>query len=111
MPEEAHFIKEGDTADSLFRQLLDAADNPVNLSGSTVTFSMGVKPAGAVKITLQAVTLEDAAIGQVRYDFITSEVDTPADYEGEFKVLYGNGSTQRFPNDGYIPVIVLRNIA
>jgi len=111
MPEERHFLKQGDTSKSIRRRLLDGNGVPVNLTGATVVFSMRVKPAGSVKVSLGASTVVTAGAGLVQYAQSSSDVDTADVYEAEWKVSYSDGGIQRFPNDGYFDVVVTDNIA
>jgi hypothetical protein len=110
MPEETFYIKEGDTASFITRDLKDAFGAPVNVTGATVVFSMRVKPAGTLKVTRQPCVIVTAGTGRVRYEWIADDTDTADEYEGEFQVSYANGKIQTFPNDGHIPVVITDEI-
>ena len=111
MPEETFYIKEGDTASFITRDLKDAFGAPVNVTGATVVFSMRVKPAGTLKVTRQPCVIVTAGTGRVRYEWIADDTDTADEYEGEFQVSYANGKIQTFPNDGHIPIVITDDIS
>ena len=112
MPEETFYIKQNDTASFITRDLKDAFGSPVNVTGSSVVFSMRVKPAGTMKITRQAGVIVNAGIGRVRYEWASdgSDTNTADEYEGEFQVTYANGKIQTFPNDGHIPIVITDDV-
>ena len=111
MPEAQHFVKQGDTVDQIKRRLKDGNGVPANITGATVAFSMRVKPAGTVKVSLGAATIVDAGDGIVQYAQVAGDVDTADVFEAEWKVTYSDGSIQRFPNDGYFDVVITDNVA
>lgn len=111
MPEDPHFVKEGDTVRKFRRRLKDGNGVPVNITGATIAFSMRVKPAGTVKVSLGAGTVVDGGGGLVQYAQATGDVDTADIYETEWKVTYSDGTIQRFPNDGYYDTVVTANVA
>jgi hypothetical protein len=111
MPEETFYIKQNDTASFITRDLKDAFGSPVNVTGSSVKFSMRVKPAGAVKVDGEDAVIVNAGTGRVRYEWLAANTDTADEYEAEFQVTYANGRIQTFPNDGHIPVVITDDIA
>ncbi len=111
MPEDKHFVKQGDTVRKFRRRLLDGNGVPANVTGATVVFSMRVKPSGTVKVNAQAATVVDGGGGLVEYGQVAADVDAANIFESEWKVTYSDGSIQRFPNDGYYDTIVTDNIA
>ena len=66
-------------------QLLDN-NVAVDLTGATVTFSMENADTGALKVDAAAAVLSDATAGKVKYQWAAADVDTPADYFGQFKI-------------------------
>ncbi len=111
MPEDPHFVKQGDTVRRFRRRLLDGNGVPVNLTGASIDFSMRVKPAGTVKVNLGSATVVDGGGGLVQYAQVSGDVDTADTFETEWKVTYADGTIQRFPNDGYYDTVVTGNIA
>ena len=111
MPEDPHYMKQGDTASIMKRTLVNAFGSPVNLTGASLKFSMRVKPAGTVKVNGALATIANAGLGEVQYSFSTDDTDTADEFESEWEVSFSDGSVQTFPNDGYTPVIVTDDIA
>jgi len=70
----------------------------VDVSSGTVTFKM-VDIAGTEVISSGSVTSDDAANGQVSYDFQDADVDEPGTYYGYF-VYTVSGETDHFPVKG-----------
>jgi len=110
MPEDPHYMKQGDTASIMKRTLVNAFGSPVNLTGASLKFSMRVKPAGTVKVNGASATIANAGLGEVQYSFSASDTNTADEFESEWEVTYTDGSIQTFPNDGYTPVIVTDDI-
>lgn len=80
---------------------LSSAEGPINLSNSTVAFSMGKN--GIRKINAAACTILSASNGTVRYDWSSSDVDTAGLFQGQFIVTTA-GKTQAIPDEGYLYV-------
>jgi hypothetical protein len=83
-------IKQGCTAFPLVVQVTDLDGVPVDLSGyASATFFM-ISPVDGgydeVKINASAV-ISSAVDGQIQYNWIGVDVDTPGDYIGSFKLL------------------------
>ena len=105
------YVKQNDTLPVLEVFLKDAYGAPVNLTGSTIKFSMRVKPAGTVKVSLGTADIVAAGAGRVKYAWVAANTDTVNDYEGEFQVTFANGGVQTFPNDSFINVVVTDDVA
>ena len=107
----AHFyMKQNDTTPAIRVDLVDANDQAVNLTGSTVVFNMRVKPAGTVKVNGASATGVDANLGRVEYPWVAADTDTADDYEGEFQVTYAGGAVQTFPGRNYIAIHIVDDI-
>ena len=104
----AFSIKQNDTSPSLQATLKDAAQSPVNLSGSTVMFHMKSVD-GTVKVN-QPMTITDANGGVVQYDWQAVDTDTVGTYYVEFEVTYADTSIETFPNNGNRVVSVVREL-
>lgn len=77
----------GATLPSLRVRLLDGQD-PVNLTGATVTFTM-IDKNGVEKISAAAAVLENATGGIVRYDWVAGNTNEEKVFFGQFKVVIG----------------------
>lgn len=99
------FIKQNDTSPSIEVQLLDAKEQPVNVSDATVMFYMCDFDCGEKKILAPAEVV-DGGQGIVRYDWQPGNTNEPGFYRAEFEVTYTDGTVETFPNDSYITVMV-----
>ena len=72
----------------------DGVPEAIPLSGKTVTFAMFNAASGAAKIaaTSTGVTVTNAALGIVQYDFSADGVDTAGVFYGVFRVIESNQS-------------------
>lgn len=109
-----YYVKQGSTAAILTATLKDADGAAVSLTGATVKFSM--RPAGNMtpKVNLATATPDPdqtANKGKVTYPWVAADVDTPGDYEAEFKVTFPDTKIQRFPTNGYVIVRVTDDVA
>jgi hypothetical protein len=88
--------------------LRDGNQDVVDLTGATITFSMKAPGATSAKVDNAAATVIGAATdGQVRYTFEGTDTDTIGPYMAEFKVNFSGGLPERFPNGGWLKVLVL----
>lgn len=91
-------ITQGD-ARGMTRTLKDADGAVVNLtSASSVKFTMvDSDTVATIKINKVACVIVTAASGLVRYDFTTTDSNTPGVYLGEFEVIFADGQVHHFP--------------
>lgn len=99
-------IKRGDTSPALRFALLP---DSVSLAGATVRFQMRAR-GGATVINRQAEIFSVFEPAVVAHFWIPSDTDTPGRYEAEFRVTYLDGSTETFPNLGFIEVFVTEDV-
>jgi hypothetical protein len=104
------YIKQNDTAPILAATLKDADENAVDLDGSSVRFHMR-EVGGTTSKVDAAATLVDANAGQVKYTWAADDTDTIGSYQAEFEVTYGDSRIETFPNNGYIQVEIIDDIA
>lgn len=80
---------------------------PLNLTGvSSVIFLMRDVGGGAADIE-QPASVEGLPInGEVRYDWVAGETDTPGEYEAAFRVTFADGKVQTFPSDDFILIVI-----
>ena len=111
MADPTFYIKQNDTRPELDIFLRDDKDRSINITGSSVKFSMRNASTNVVKISLAAVTTVSSTSGRVKYSFTSSDTDTAGNFDGEFQVTFVGGQVETFPNDGYIKVIVTDDVA
>jgi len=104
------YIKQNDTAPILAATLKDADEVAVNLTGSSVRFHMREVGSTTSKVDADAV-LVDASGGQVKYTWAADDTDTIGSYQAEFEVTFGDGSVETFPNNGYVLIEIIDDIA
>lgn len=103
-------IKQNDTRPNLDAQLLNADSLPIDLTGCTVRFLMASTSDGAVKINAVC-AITDAVNGKVRYYWQYGDTAVFGDYKAEFEITFPDGSKQTVPNDGYLVISVVKEIA
>ncbi|NRF91518.1 BppU family phage baseplate upper protein [Paenibacillus frigoriresistens] len=94
-------MKRHDTRTAIKAALKSPKGLPVNLSNTTVKFTMAKYRNGAVLVDREAITL-DAVNGVVCFVFEQEETTTLGMMKAEFEVKYEDGSIEKFPNQGYI---------
>jgi hypothetical protein len=98
-------LKRGDTAIPLTAILSDGT-GPLDLTGITVRFKMRGATLSTTKVDSPAVPDPDQITnkGKVKYEWADSDVDTPGNFVGEFK-LFSGGKPLTFPNgSNYIQI-------
>ena len=103
-------IKQNDTSPLMVATLKDAAGNAIDLTAATVRFHMKRISSTTVKVDGAATVLDDDA-GRVRYAWQTGDTDTPGTFQGEFEVVYNTGEIETFPNDGFLAIEIIDDIA
>ncbi len=104
------YIKRDDLLPSISATLRDAS-GPVDLTGATVTFRMrAYGGSGAPKVEALA-TIVDAEAGEVRFDWLAGDTDTPGFYEVERRAVLASGKAMTFPNNGMLLLQVFENLA
>jgi hypothetical protein len=104
------YIKKNDTSPAILATLKDADDIPVNLNGASVRFHLRTISSRTVKVD-EAAAVVASEDGLVRYDWQAQDTDVIGSYQAEFEVTYSDASVETFPNDGYIRVEVVGDIA
>lgn len=104
------YIKRNDTSPALLASLQDANGTAVDMTAASVRFHMRQINSQVVKVDADAVIVA-AEQGEVRYNWQTADTDTIGSYQAEFEVTYSDGTIETFPNDGYIPVNIVGDIA
>lgn len=89
---------------------LSAGGVPVDLTTATgVTFIMAQTIGGSTKINAAAVVV-NAAAGVVRYDWLSTDTDTPGSYNAEWEVTWPGPKQQTFPTASYHSISVLADL-
>jgi hypothetical protein len=61
---------------------------------------------GTVIIDAEAATIENAASGVVRYAFTAADTATQGEFVANFRVVYGDGTIETFPNSADINISI-----
>jgi hypothetical protein len=107
-------IKRNDTLPRL-RATLTINGAPVNFSsgefaGATVRFHMVDAFTNAVIVNAPA-SIVDAANGVVEYTWTAADTAVAGQYNAEFQVTQTSGKIMTFPNDGYIQIQIIPDLA
>lgn len=99
MREPDFFLTVGDQQPVIQATLLDPDGNPIDLTGSTVVFSMAPTTRSGTTMGGAATIVGDPTLGVVQYAW--QEIDTieSGDYDAEWIVTGGDGRQMTFPND------------
>ena len=104
------YIKRNDTSPSMLATLQDASGNAIDITAASVRFHL--RPIGSQTVTVdEAATIVTAIDGLVRYDWLAADTATIGSYQAEFEVTYADSTVETFPNDGYIRVEIIGDIA
>lgn len=109
----AFTIKQNDTSPAIMAQLLDGSNDPVNITGATsVRFHMRPVGEGSPAAVIdEDATVVTASTGDVKYVWQAGDTDTNGTYQAEFEVTFATGEIETFPNNGYIEIQVVDDIA
>lgn len=102
-------IKQNDTSPAIRAALKTQNSNPVNLIGANVRFHM--RDEDHKLLVDNPAVVEDQEGGIVRYDWEMGDTNTTGVCFGEFEVTYEDESIETFPNNGYIKIKVVEEIA
>lgn len=103
-------IKQNDTSPAMLATLQDASGVAINLTGATVRFHMRAIGSNSTVVNSVA-TVVSALLGTVRYNWIAANTATIGSYQAEFQVTYSDATVETFPNDSYISVEIIDDIA
>lgn len=99
---------ENDTDSPIEDTLEDGSGNAVDISGFNSLDIHIEKPDGTLVTddTTGNVTADDAANGDVSYDFQSTDLDQSGRYEYEWEVTFSDGGIETFPSRGFEEIIV-----
>ena len=105
-------IKKGDTAPPLAVQVLQDSNNePLDLSGASAKFSMYRTVDGTIKKTdASTASIYDPTNGKIKYDWYSTDTNTPGTYFGEFTITLRDSKITTIPAEGYIQVEILDKV-
>jgi len=104
------YIKQNDTSPVLLATLQDADGNAIDVTGGSIRFHMRQIGSTAVVVDEEAIIVTPLE-GIVRYNWQAADTDTIGSYQAEFEVTYADASIETFPNDGYIRVQIIDDVA
>lgn len=93
-------FKEGDVY-PVVRETFYQGAARLDLTGATVVVHARAQATGTLLFEDKAVTIDDAAQGEVSWQPTTDDTDTPGLYEYEYEVRYGGGNNGTVPSQGY----------
>jgi hypothetical protein len=102
-------IKQYNTVPSLEATLVDHLNQPVNLTGASVKFSMRSLDNDNYIVDDPAL-ISDALTGKVVYQWGAGDLNIHGAFIGEFTVTYSNGAKETFPNSDYIRINVVKSV-
>lgn len=102
------YMTENDTDPDLEATLKNPDGSAVDLTGASVAFSV-MAPRGGGNVFTSSCTITDAANGVVKYNWGSTDTDSPGRYRAQFKATYASGDVEHFPNDGYHTLVINRN--
>lgn len=97
-------IKQSDTSPALQAYLQDKNGNAISLSGATVR--LHVKSIDGVTLINSGMTVVDAGLGLVRYNWQSADTANYGTYYAEFQVTYTDLTVETFPNTGNIAIVI-----
>jgi len=100
-------LKTGDTQ-PISISLTDAeTGDAIDLTDATATFTMVLADNDrTVKVDEAEAEVYEATNGEVRYNFVASDVDTVGEYYGFFEITYSGGKKQTVPADDSLKIII-----
>jgi 5-hydroxyisourate hydrolase-like protein (transthyretin family) len=104
------YIKQNDTSPAMLATLQNASGTAIDLTGASVRFHMRTVN-GSASVVSAAATIVTAASGIVRYSWAAGDTATVGTYQAEFQVTYADATIETFPNDSYISVQIVDDIA
>ena len=103
-------MKQGDTLPTLTANLLSADDSVPDLTGANVM--LHIHRLGSADPALEFLAdIVDIPSAKVQYVWTTPQDLDPGLYYGEWEVLFADGTIERFPNDQFFTMRIVRNLA
>jgi hypothetical protein len=102
-------VKRNDLKPDINATLLDQTGVPIDLTGATVRFIIASSERGV--IVNAPATIVNATQGKVRYTWVSGDTANAGEYRAEFEVTFSDGRKLTVPNDSYISVRILEDLA
>lgn len=102
------YLKTNDRYPSIAATLKLSDGTAIDLTGATVVFHM---TRGATPKVNAAAVVVSAAAGQVRYDWVAGDTDTPGTYACEWQATLASGKVVTVPNNGDDTVVIRTELA
>lgn len=103
-------IKTDDTSPALTVTATYSDGTVIDLTGAAATFSLR-SDAGVVVVNDATATINaPLTSGSLSYHWIAADTATAGYYLGEFHVTLPDGSRLTVPNDGYLNVLIVKDI-
>lgn len=103
------YLKQGDIKPSIAATLTVNGLPIGDLTGGTVRFRMRAIDGTVLKVNALATIVSPTAC-TVRYDWQSTDTDTPGGYLCEWGVTYSNGSQQTVPNASFDQVFITKRL-
>ena len=103
------YLKRNDTQPYYFAQLVDSSNNPVDLTGASIVFTMKLVD-GPIKVNRQAATITNATNGEFEYRWSAGDTDTPGIYNIEFEITLAGGGKLSAPANEDAQVIIKESL-
>ena len=102
-------MKMGDSIPPLAATLRGIDDSTPELTGATVM--LHIHRLGSAESTLEFVAeIVDIPSGKVQYTWPAPQDLDPGLYYGEWEVFFADGTIERFPNDQFFTMRIVRNL-
>ena len=113
-PAKTQYYVEGDTAPPLRACLKDGEDNPIDLTGATVTISIAYSRETYYYNPTKRIVDESPCVienqvtqkGWIRWNPGVGELSPPGEFRYTFQITYQDGSVQTVPPNTWMPLII-----
>lgn len=103
------YLKKGDRLPVFAAELLDADDNTVDISNTTVYFNYKLRYPGSTGVS-RTMDIVNPVSGLVQYAWTSGDTSTPGLYEGEIIAEFTGGYQMSFPPGASILFQVIEDI-
>jgi hypothetical protein len=104
------YIKQNDTVPSIRADLFSGNGDPIDLIDASVRFRMRKTRGKTGLVDSNALVISETD-GVVQYDWAAEDTAETGSCQAEFEVTYPDGTVETFPNNEYIHVQIIDDIA